>query len=221
MLKIVKRSLSNLGPRGWEAKWLRNIRSRDRAAFAGKLNSYPVSTGVRQYNEMFREDLHAPLRAAVARGERPRVLDIGAGAGTFLGETKIFFGDKVETVATGLARPPDMTGIDTYRVMRLSKNAQRRPLEGKFDVIASVSGEVQVMGPKQITENVLSHLKPGGRAFLDIGAARIGPGGKVVTIEEDMKQFIEEKGFSVRKVVTMPSQEKRLPVTLMVIERKP
>jgi SAM-dependent methyltransferase len=219
MLKTVKRSLSNLGPRGWEAKWLRNIRSRDRQAFAGKLNSYPVSTGVRQYNEMFREDLHEPIRAAVKRGERPRVLDIGAGAGTFLGETKIFFGDKVETVATGLTRPPDVTGIDKYRVMRLSSK-KFKPLEGKFDVIASVSGEVQLMGPKQITENVLSHLKPGGRAFLDIGAARIGPGGKVVAIEEGTRKFIEKEGFSVRKVVTMPAQEKRLPVTLMVIERK-
>jgi hypothetical protein len=212
------RTLSNLGLHGLTAKRLRRIRRLDQSAFAGRNPNYPVSTGIRQYGRFFAVDFYAVIERLLRRKPKARILEIGAGKGVFLRQSKAEFGNRVETIATGLKRPPETKGIDSYRVVRLSKPVQRRPLVGEFDLIVSVSGELQVMGPKAIVLNVLSKLALGGRAFLDLGVLRLAHG-KVGYMESEYARVFEENGFRVRKILNFRPREALDEVSLMELER--
>ncbi|MBN2518442.1 MAG: hypothetical protein JXB14_06340 [Candidatus Altiarchaeota archaeon] len=216
VFKRIRRGLSNLGPRGKTAIELRRIRRLDQAAYGGKAPHYPVSTGVKEYGAMFNTDFYGAVQKSIARGRKPKVLEVSAGEGRFLRELKDRFGHNITTVATGLARPPKTKGIDSYRVMRLGN--QKRPLSGGFDFIVAVSGEPQKMSPGEVTDHVLSRLRPGGKAYLDLGMLQLAHG-KVTTIEGDTKGFFEDQGFRVLRVLHTKAVERVGNVTLMEIER--
>ncbi len=217
----LERVLSNWGFRGKTAKKLLENRRKDREAYQGKRPDYPVFSGLEEYSRMFGRELVNVVQERLEHEPVANVLEISAGAGNLLKELKQRFGKQVRTVATGLTRPPNTRGIDKYRVYRFSKSKRKPLMQGQFDVLVCVSGELQAMRIREIKENVLRLLKVGGSAFIDLGATIPHHQGKLKELVWEAENEIQKTGeFKVVNTLHRKPKEIQMEeVTLMEIRR--
>ena len=184
--------LKNRTGRGAEAKRIKMARRLDRESFAGRkpaeMPSYYTDSEIARHKETFGVDMRTVAGALLRTKPKVSVLDISAGQGTYLKEMKQRFGEKVRTVATGLARPGNLEGIDKYHVGR-AENPKSGFSKGteKFDMITCHAGETQFISAPALRKNVLSKLAEGGVAYLDFGAAP-------ETLKNMIAKYIEKAG---------------------------
>lgn len=216
-----RRVYSNwFGLRGIEARSVKKGRRLDRLAYAKKEPYYRVSTGVNEYSDLFETNFYVEAQKQIDQKGKARVLEISAGEGKFLHDLKKMFGYKVETVATGLTRPPVLKGIDSYRVVRLANEKTPQKL-GKFDLIVSVSGEPHMLNAALVADRLRTLLNPNGKAFLDMGMLLLGHG-RIPEFEEEAIRDFEKNGFNV-KVHHSPAEVHQAlhfpePLTLFELE---
>src|SRR3989338_2911086 len=156
------------------AKLYRRGRAEDRASYQRRRGGqYYTGSGYSKYKREFGAGFLDGVRQAIARGERPRVLEISAGQAKFLRVLQRAFPGKVETTATGLLRPPKkMEGI-SYRAGALDKLLPKFRKSGRqFDFILSHAGETQNLHPTAVAEVLSGLLSPKGVAYMETAVPR-------------------------------------------------